>query len=367
MALGDGTGTSWTAWDDGLATNGEDWGMAGCDFGDVDGDGDLDLGSSSFGCCSGVHVYLNQMDGTWVQSFGFLGGNSDHDFLFAAFNGDGHLDLVAANSLGRVRLGDGAGGFSAADGNLPGPYYGGIAAGDIDGDGRDELAITVNDLPQVWSWGAGNQWVSRTGTLPLIDAPAHRVQLSDMDADGDPELVTFGAGVLAVFGNDGGGGWWPAFLAEVPGLGSRPGVALRTGIDLDHNGYPDVSLVMEERWGFVNYRNAHRVYLESSAPAKLSIRALSPTPSRVWRGGQARFVEWASAVPGADLGTVDLLLSTSGGSPPWTPLATGVPNGGRAQVLVPTGVQSTTCVLLYRVHTAAKEERVQGPTFTILP
>ena len=144
-------------------------------------------------------------------------------------------------------------------------------------------------------------------------------------------------------------------------------MALRTGIDLDHNGYPDVSLVMEERWGFVNYRNAHRVYLESSAPAKLSIRALSPTPSRVWRGGQARFVEWASAVPGADLGTVDLLLSTSGGSPPWTPLATGVPNGGRAQVLVPTGVQSTTCVLLYRVHTAAKEERVQGPTFTILP
>ena len=36
VALGDGTGTSWTPWDDGLATNGESWGMFATDFADFD-------------------------------------------------------------------------------------------------------------------------------------------------------------------------------------------------------------------------------------------------------------------------------------------------------------------------------------------
>jgi len=62
VALGDGTGTNWTAWDDGLATNGEDWGLFGTDFADVDNDGDLDIGTNSFGSGSGLHVYINQGD-----------------------------------------------------------------------------------------------------------------------------------------------------------------------------------------------------------------------------------------------------------------------------------------------------------------
>ena len=80
VALGDGSGEKWTPWDDGLATNGETWGMFATDFADVDNDGDLDIGSISFGCCAGVHVYLNQDDGSWTISFGFIGGNSDMFF-----------------------------------------------------------------------------------------------------------------------------------------------------------------------------------------------------------------------------------------------------------------------------------------------
>lgn len=138
VALGDGTGAAWLAWDDGLATHGETYGMFGADFGDVDADGDLDLGSNSFGCCAGVHVYLNGGDGTWTPGWGFTGGNSNMDFLFADFDGDGRLDACAANSLGTVWLGDGAGGFTAADGNLPASNWnGGLAAADVDGDGAD--------------------------------------------------------------------------------------------------------------------------------------------------------------------------------------------------------------------------------------
>jgi hypothetical protein len=63
VALGDGTGRS-DSWDNGLAANGESWGMFATDFADIDADGDLDVASNSFGCCNGVHVYRNDGDGT---------------------------------------------------------------------------------------------------------------------------------------------------------------------------------------------------------------------------------------------------------------------------------------------------------------
>ncbi len=89
VALGDGTGTHWTPWDDGLGANGESWGMFCTDFADVDLDGDLDIASNSFGAGAGIHVYLNHGDGTWEQSYGFLGGNSDENIVFGDLNGDG--------------------------------------------------------------------------------------------------------------------------------------------------------------------------------------------------------------------------------------------------------------------------------------
>ncbi|NIS32377.1 MAG: hypothetical protein GWN07_18465, partial [Actinobacteria bacterium] len=48
----------------------------------MDGDGDLDLASVSFGCCNGVRVYLNEGDGTWQQSFAVPGGNADNGIVF---------------------------------------------------------------------------------------------------------------------------------------------------------------------------------------------------------------------------------------------------------------------------------------------
>ncbi|KPK69847.1 hypothetical protein AMJ82_04550 [candidate division TA06 bacterium SM23_40] len=143
VALGDGTGQNWQPWDDGLATNGETWGMFGTDFADVDNDGDLDLVSNSFGAGSGVHVYLNQGDGTWVQSFGFLEGNSTDDIVFGDVNGDCNADFAAAHEYGTVYLGDGAGNYVLADGNLPPPGWVGRFGpdlGDVNNDGGDDLS-----------------------------------------------------------------------------------------------------------------------------------------------------------------------------------------------------------------------------------
>jgi hypothetical protein len=367
VALGDGSGASWTAWDDGLATNGEDWGMFGTDLGDVDADGDLDLASNSFGCCAGVHVYLDQGNGTWVQSFGFLGGNSDMDCLFADCNGDGQLDVGAGNSVGRVFLGDGTGGFTAASGNLPASYTG-ISAGDIDGDGRDELAVVVGGKAQVWSWGPGNVWTSRTGNLGAVHASAQRTELWDMDVDGRVDLLAFGNGTFGVWKTDRLGFWWNAFLGSTTGNGSKPGEFLRTGTDLDHNGFPDISIVQDETIGTFSSRNRHLVYAHTAPVRRLWIRSVAPTAGRTWRGGQVRFCDWTCAVPvGTALGSVAIELSTSGPAGPWTTLATGLTNNGRAQIVVPAGIASRSCVLRTSVQAPGASDQVIGPAFVILP
>ncbi|MEK9137766.1 MAG: VCBS repeat-containing protein, partial [Bacteroidota bacterium] len=121
VALGDGSGQNWTPWDDSLATRGETWGMFSTDFGDVDNDGWLDVGSVSFGCCAGIHVYRNLGNGTWQQSYGFTGGNSAMDFIFGDMNGDGNLDFAVAHQAGTPYFGDGSGNFTLRHNNLPAP------------------------------------------------------------------------------------------------------------------------------------------------------------------------------------------------------------------------------------------------------
>ncbi len=242
VALGDGTATAFTPWDDGLATGGETYGMFGTDFGDVDADGDLDLGSESFGCCAGAHVYRNQGNGSWSQSWGFTGGNSNMDFLFADFDGDGLLDACVANSLGTAWLGDGA------------------------------------------------------------------------------------------------GGWQFVLQFTTPGINSKAFEAFRAGGDFDHNGYPDFAVVQDEGSLFSG-GNPLRVFREDSVASQRSLRVTAPTPARTWRAGQVAWVDWLSAVPpGQPLGSVDVELSYSGAGGPYLPLASGLPNNGRAQVTLPAAL-----------------------------
>ena len=369
VLLGNGTGAGWVAWDDGLATNGETWGMFGTDFGDIDGDGDLDLGSNAFGASAGVHVYRNHGDGTWGQTFGFTGSNSNFEFGFADFNGDGHLDAMAAHQLGTVYLGDGTGGFVQADGNLPGNNWTGVGAGDVDGDGADELSFVVSGAPRVFRWTPGDVWVDLTGNLPA-SAPFDETELVDMDMDGRADLVAFGSGLAEIYAWSPTGVWTQRASWNTPGNGGKDGEALRAGVDLDHNGRADLTLVQEEQFGgFFNTRNVHYAYLESSPATSLALRAVAPTSGRCWRGGQARFVDWTCSVPGlaagGDPGQVDLELSTSGPAGPWSSLAAGVPNGGRHQLVVPH-VTSDACHIRYTVTAGgAGSAQLVGPAFRI--
>ncbi|MCU0611431.1 MAG: VCBS repeat-containing protein [Candidatus Eisenbacteria bacterium] len=367
VALGDGSGMNWLPWDDGLATNGETWGMFCTDFADVDVDGDLDLVSNSFGSGAGIHVYLNQGDGTWVQSFGFVGGNSDMDIVFGDVNGDGFADFAAAHANGTVYLGDGTGGFTVIDGNLPGTAWsrGGGDLGDVDGDGADELSFcTSSNGVAVWKRLDGNAWVSLSGTLPASGGYAF-TQLCDMNADGMVDLIAYGGGQARVWTGDGAGGWLEAASFTTPTPSSAQ--SFRVGADCDHNGHPDIVLVAEEG-SWPSYRNRLRFYKEASPATDVTIMAVQPGPKRLLIGGSVQTIGWLSAVPDEGPVEVDLRLSTMGAEGPWLPVADSVPNNGSHQWIVPDGLTSSRCWIRYTLRAGGHETSCvsRGP-FTIVP
>lgn len=365
-ALGDGTGRNWVPWDDGLATAGETWGMFCTDLADVDLDGDLDLVANSFGAGAGIHVYLNNLDGTWTHSFGFLGGNSDEDVVFGDVDGNGIPDFAASHQYGTVYLGDGRGGFTVVDGNLPGSAYSrvGVALGDVDGDGADELSFCRSGGVAVWKYLGGTTWTNLSGSLPQTGSYTCS-QLCDMDGDGFVDVVAYGGGLCRVWTGDGGGTWTLAasFSTPTPSFAS----AFRTGVDCDHNGLPDIALVAEEgQWP--SERNRMRFYKEASVPSGFSIALREPGPSRVLVGGSVRRITWCASVPDGGPGTVDLFLSVEGPQGPWLTLATGIPNGGSFQWTVPAGITSPRCWLRAVLHAGGRDvETVSASPFAIVP
>ena len=358
VALGDGTGQNWTPWDDGLGTMGEDWGMFGTDFADIDNDGDLDVGSVSFGCCAGVHVYRNNGDGSWTQTYGFTGGNSKLAFAFGDVNGDGQADFAAGHGTGTIWLGDGAGGFTQGDGNLPSSSYGlrGITLGDVTDDGRDDLAfVNGNGGLDVWTWIAPGVWQDVSGNLPASGS-FDLAQIADMNLDGHGDVVVFGSGepgLIRVYAGDGAGSWTQAASVSTPDCCDD--AALRAGTDADHNGYPDIVIVSEEDCSlWVGGTNRPRFYREGSTPTSTWVHPQYPRGGETFIAGSVRFIDWTAAVWGSGQPTMSIDLSLVGPGGPWIPLVAALPDNGRFQWLLPADLPtSATCHLRYTLDTAS--------------
>jgi hypothetical protein len=361
VALGDGTGKSWTPWDDGLATAGESWGMFGTDFGDVDNDGDLDLGSISFGAGAGVHVYLNQMDGSWAHSFGFLNGNSMMIFEFGDVNNDGYLDFACSHEYGTVYFGDGTGDFKNKDLNLPpgssiGRY--GVSLGDVDGNGGVDLSfVSMNGGVEVWVWDdLMVEWTDYSGNLPAT-GDFQMTELHDMDGDGFMDVVAFGDALGKVWSGDGNGNW----TEETSFVTAQGGKceAFRVGGDVDLNGFPDMVMVVEiGNWpSELNYL---KCFKETHPVFALGIKPVYPHGNEFFWQNCIRDIRWLSSVAPGDSSWVKLEYSVSGPDGPWYLIDDELPNNGCYQWLLPPE-NSLDCYIKYTVTTE------NGSTSNITP
>jgi hypothetical protein len=144
-------------------------------------------------------VLLNNKTGNFVAPVDLPGsGQLSSGGTLADFNGDGWLDIVLANygigTPSQLYLNNGSGTFPRAE-NLPGTGTIGrpAAAGDLTGDGRVDLVIGNDTLPNLVFVNVGGSLYGQPEELisKAVNDNQGPSVMGDLDNDGDLDLINF--------------------------------------------------------------------------------------------------------------------------------------------------------------------------------
>jgi uncharacterized protein (TIGR03437 family) len=210
---------------------------------DVNGDGLPDIVTAN-SADNTVTVLLNNGSGGFAAAAGspFAVGTQPESLVVSDFNGDGYPDIVTANlndSNVTLLLGNGAGGFTAAQGSPfavgAGPHS--VATGDFNGDGKPDL-VTANSGSNTVTIILGNGTGGFTGprTFAAPSSP-QSIAVGDFNMDGKLDVVTADSGgtTVTVLLGDGSGGFGAGTQFTV---GSNPD-SVAVG-DFNGDGKPDI-------------------------------------------------------------------------------------------------------------------------------
>ena len=167
---------------------------------DLDGDGDDDLATRDTD--GNITVLLANGDGTFVTTKYGVGNVSTQDLVAIDVDADGDRDLVtrtAAMNQIRIAINNGAGAFSEgpiiATANPPTS----MAAGDLDGDGDADLVVgsvvtgTTSVTSSLAVYLRGPTGVFTPSAVALGTHVPGRIELADVDEDGDRDIVMLGS------------------------------------------------------------------------------------------------------------------------------------------------------------------------------
>ncbi len=222
---------------------------------DFDRDGHPDVAVTTAGE-DRVDVLLGDGKGGFGPPRSFrLSGPSEYalprGLVAADLDGDGKIDLAAVDSNGgsgaaTVLYGDGRGGFGAGVHVVAAEdesHVYGLAAGDLDGDGRADLVVLQDP-------GTANVVLSQKGRrfaapVPLPTGRQPRAAaLADLDGDGKLDLVVGNCGddSVSVLRGFGDGTFAPprSFATTLAGVGRCPLAVVAA--DFDGDGRPDLAV-----------------------------------------------------------------------------------------------------------------------------
>ncbi len=310
-------------------------------FGDVDGDGDLDVvfcnsgTSSRFGSNGQPVLYLNDGTGTFTDVTATHTPNAvirdQQDCLFVDIDGDLDLDLhigsrSSVDGGSQLWFNDGTGHFTRLTSGLPtdGSCYS-YDAGDVDGDGDLDLlganAGTSNREILLLNDGTGTSWTDvSTSILPNPTADDNDSKFIDWDMDGDLDFViaALGSTTDRFYRNNGSGSWIQTNSMQTAVSKSTLDLGFA---DLDGDGAPDLVTASGESGNFQN-----RIY-RNQGPSDTIAPNFGPV-TQVAPGGddlgpfevRAAIFDQFSSDRGFMPRSVEMLVSIDGGRPKAIPM-----------------------------------------------
>lgn len=162
---------------------------------DINEDGLPDIVYSVQRQSSGIRVLLNQSGRRWIPEKGPIEINKYEGIKTADINGDGHLDIIAANATSatqggiQIWLGDGKGNWPLESGPTISGIYMDVLAADLDQDGNLDLIGSgwgTHGALRVWLGDGTGSWSSAN---PLEKGSYYGLSLGDLNGDGHFDIL----------------------------------------------------------------------------------------------------------------------------------------------------------------------------------
>jgi len=291
---------------------------------DLNGDGKLDI-AACYSRIAGapphagtVAIFLQDPSnpGRFLPPATYAVGNDPVSIAVADLNGDGKPDIVTANTM-LSALGAGSNSVSVLlqDSSHPGQFLpaasyvsanviNSVAIGDLNGDGRPDLAIADSSGVSILLQSSTSPGTFVPGNGVLLSGGAISVAVGDVNGDSLPDLVAAtGANVQVVLADPAAPG---SFLAPVSYQAGQFPVFVALG-DLNGDGKPDIAVADEGSFSGVALFGVHVLFQDAAAAPGTFLEAANYLPNTTT-------VMLAIADLNAD-GKLDLETANSSGGP----------------------------------------------------